>query len=54
MATISSSSDTAKSFLRRAALFVGVLVVLGIVFSSCMTRVDAAHVGIKIKLAGTD
>ncbi len=54
MATIRPPSDTAKSLLRRAGLLVAALIVLGIVLSSCTTRVDAAHVGIKIKLAGTD
>jgi regulator of protease activity HflC (stomatin/prohibitin superfamily) len=54
MATIRPPSDTAKSFLRRIALLFGLLIVFAIVGSSCTTRVDAAHVGIKIKLAGTD
>src|SRR5438105_2382174 len=54
MATIRPTSDTAKSFLRRAAILVALLIVSAIIFSSCMTRVDAAHVGIRIKLAGSD
>lgn len=54
MATIRPPSDTAKSSLRRVGLLIGALIVLGVILSSCMTRVDAAHVGIKIKLAGTD
>ena len=55
MATIRApSSDAARSFVKRAVLFVGLLIVLAIVLSSCATRVDAAHVGIKVKLAGTN
>jgi regulator of protease activity HflC (stomatin/prohibitin superfamily) len=55
MATIRApTSDAAKSFLKRVGLFLALLIVGGIVLSSCMTRVDAAHVGIKIKLAGSD
>lgn len=55
MATIRApSSDAAKSFFKRMGLFIALLVVGGIVLGSCTTRVDAAHVGIKIKLAGSD
>lgn len=55
MATIRApSSDAAKSFFKRAAVFIGLLVVLAIALSSCVTRVDAAHVGIRVKLAGTN
>jgi regulator of protease activity HflC (stomatin/prohibitin superfamily) len=54
MATIRPpGSDSVKSFLRRLGAAIGLLVVLGIVGSSCMTRVDAAHVGIRVKLAGS-
>jgi regulator of protease activity HflC (stomatin/prohibitin superfamily) len=55
MATIRvPSSDSARSFVTRAIVFIGLLIVLAIVLSSCVTRVDAAHVGIKVKLAGTN
>lgn len=55
MATIRApGSDTAKSFLRRLAAAVGLVVVLSIALSSCTTRVDAAHVGIRVKLAGSN
>lgn len=55
MATIRApSSDVARSFVKRIVLFAGLLIVLSIVLSSCVTRVDAAHVGIKVKLAGTN
>ncbi len=55
MATIRApSSDMARSFVKRAIVFIGLLIVLAIVLSSCATRVDAAHVGIKVKLAGTN
>jgi regulator of protease activity HflC (stomatin/prohibitin superfamily) len=47
------TSDAAKSFLRRLGLFLALIVVFAVVLSSCFTRVDAAHVGIRIKLAGT-
>lgn len=47
-------SDSAKSFLRRLGAFIGLIVVLVIVVSSCTTRVDAAHVGIRVKLAGSN
>lgn len=55
MATIRPpGSDTAKSFLRRLGAAIGLLVVLFIAGSSCTTRVDAAHVGIRVKLAGSN
>jgi len=54
MATIrSTSSDTAWPLLRRAGMAVALIIVAAVVFASCFTRVDAAHVGIRIKLAGT-
>jgi len=40
--------------LRRTAMAVGVLVVLWIIGCSTTTRIDAGHVGIKVKLAGSD
>jgi regulator of protease activity HflC (stomatin/prohibitin superfamily) len=54
MATIRPpGSDSAKSFLRRIGATIGLLIVFAIVVSSCTTRVDAAHVGIRVKLAGS-
>ncbi|MBK8254145.1 MAG: prohibitin family protein [Polyangiaceae bacterium] len=55
MATIRpAASDSAKSFLRRVGATIGLLILLGIVASACSTRVDAAHVGIRVKLAGSN
>ena len=55
MATIRPpGSDSAKSFIRRVGATIGILVVLAISFSACTTRVDAAHVGIRVKLAGSN
>jgi regulator of protease activity HflC (stomatin/prohibitin superfamily) len=46
--------SNASRFIKRAALGVA-LVVLFIIFSSAtITRIDAAHVGIRVKLAGSD
>src|SRR5256885_3185308 len=47
------SSDSAASLVKR--LIIAVAVILGaiFVFSSCTTRVDAGHVGIRVKLAGS-
>jgi len=41
------------AFAKRAALALALLVVTIILFSSCMARIDAAHVGIRVKLAGS-
>ncbi|MEZ4312836.1 MAG: SPFH domain-containing protein [Polyangiaceae bacterium] len=55
MATIRPpGSDSAKSFLRRLGVTVGLLFLLGLAMSACTTRVDAAHVGIRVKLAGSN
>jgi regulator of protease activity HflC (stomatin/prohibitin superfamily) len=54
MATIRPpGSDSVTSFLRRIGAAVGFLIVIAIVLASCTTRVDAAHVGIRVKLAGS-
>ncbi|HVY45106.1 MAG TPA: prohibitin family protein [Minicystis sp.] len=50
---ISFGQQPARSFLLRAVGAIGLLVVLLLTFSSCVTRVDAAHVGIRVKLAGS-
>ncbi len=42
-----------SSIIKRAALGIALLIAAAIVFSSCVARVDAAHVGIRVKLAGT-
>ena len=43
----------ASSFIKRAILAGVLLVVALLVSSSCVARVDAAHVGIRVKLAGS-
>src|SRR3954454_21559175 len=47
------SGDSAGSLVKR--LIIAVAVILGaiFVFSSCTARIDAAHVGIRVKLAGS-
>lgn len=55
MATVKPfSSPPSSNFIKRIAVIVGLFVVLSIAFSSCVTRVDAGHVGIKVKLAGSE
>jgi regulator of protease activity HflC (stomatin/prohibitin superfamily) len=51
---VSLDSASAARSLRRLALFA--VVILGIVYLGCSTtnRVDAGHVGIRVKLAGSD
>lgn len=46
-------SDASISLAKRAGLFVALIAVVVLVLSSCMTRIDAAHVGIRVKLAGS-
>jgi regulator of protease activity HflC (stomatin/prohibitin superfamily) len=46
-------SDSGKSLVRRLVLAIVLVVGSFMVFSSCATRVDAAHVGIRVKLAGS-
>lgn len=54
MATYRPTSDGApKALLFRIALAFVVLVVGVVLMSSCVARVDAAHVGIRVKLAGS-
>lgn len=55
MATIRPpGSDSMKSFLRRIGAAIGLLILAAIIGTSCTTRVDAAHVGIRVKLAGSN
>ncbi len=55
MATVKPfSTPPSSSFIKRIAAVVGVFIVLSVAFSSCVTRVDAGHVGIKVKLAGSE
>src|SRR5262245_20836348 len=46
-------SDSGKSMLGRLLMAVALIVGSLILMSSCMARVDAAHVGIRVKLAGS-
>jgi regulator of protease activity HflC (stomatin/prohibitin superfamily) len=55
MATVKPfSSPPSSNFIKRIVAVVGVFAFLAIAFSSCVTRVDAGHVGIKVKLAGSE
>lgn len=47
------NSKGVPSWFKSAAVALIALVVAGIVVSSCVTRIDAAHVGIRINLAGS-
>ncbi len=48
-----SSSDQAASFVKRAALALVAFVVVAWVGCASITRVDAGHVGVRVKLAGS-
>ncbi len=48
-----SSNQSSAGFIKRIALFIVLVVVSLIVMSSCAARVDAGHVGIRVKLAGS-
>ncbi|MRG92040.1 prohibitin family protein [Polyangium spumosum] len=55
MATVRPfSTPPSANLVKRLALAGVVLVFLAIALSSCVTRVDAGHVGIKVKLAGDE
>ncbi|UQA54773.1 prohibitin family protein [Polyangium aurulentum] len=55
MATVKPfSTPPSSNFIKRIAVAVVLLIVFSIVLSSCVTRVDAGHVGIKVKLAGSE
>src|SRR5215468_626448 len=45
--------DASRSLLSRVILAVIILVGTAVAFSSCTARVDAGHVGIRVKLAGS-
>ncbi len=47
------SSPPSGSFIRRIAIAAVALIFTAIVLSSCLIRVDAGHVGIRVKLAGS-
>jgi len=47
------SSPPSGNFIKRIALVAVVLAISAIALSSCVTRVDAGHVGIRVKLAGS-
>lgn len=54
MATsIRASGSDASSMLKRLGVAIALLLVFVLAFSSCVTRVDAAQVGIRVKLAGS-
>ncbi|MCK6592563.1 MAG: prohibitin family protein [Polyangiaceae bacterium] len=46
-------SSSAPSFMKRIGIAVALLVIGIITISSCVERVDAGHVGIRVKLAGS-
>ncbi len=50
---ITFGPQPSRSFLLRIVGAIGLIILLLILFSSCTTRVDAAHVGIRVKLAGS-
>jgi regulator of protease activity HflC (stomatin/prohibitin superfamily) len=55
MATVKPfSTPPSSNFIKRIAVAAVLLIVFAIVTSSCVTRVDAGHVGIKVKLAGSE
>jgi regulator of protease activity HflC (stomatin/prohibitin superfamily) len=50
---ITFGPQPSRSFLLRIFGGIGLIIVLIILFSSCAARVDAGHVGIRVKLAGS-
>ncbi len=46
--------ERALTLAKPLAFFVGLLLLGGILITSCVARVDAAHVGIRVKLAGSN
>lgn len=46
-------SDTSKSLLGRLIVAVALLIGAALALSSCATRIDAGHVGVRVKLAGS-
>jgi regulator of protease activity HflC (stomatin/prohibitin superfamily) len=49
----SGNSDRSMAFAKRAGIGLAALIVLVVLMSSCVSRIDAAHVGIRVKLAGS-
>ena len=49
----SSGSSSTQSFVKRIVVAVLSLIVVIVAFNSCAARVDAGHVGIRVKLAGS-
>jgi regulator of protease activity HflC (stomatin/prohibitin superfamily) len=49
----SIGSDSGKSLIGRLVLAVALLIGAGMALSSCATRIDAGHVGVRVKLAGS-
>lgn len=49
-----AGGGASSTFIKRVLVTVALLVVTIFVASSCMARIDAAHVGIRVKLAGSD
>lgn len=49
-----AAGGASTTFIKRVLVTVALLVVTIFVASSCMARIDAAHVGIRVKLAGSD
>jgi regulator of protease activity HflC (stomatin/prohibitin superfamily) len=47
------SSPPSGNIVKRLAIMAALVAFLAIVLSSCVTRVDAGHVGIRVKLAGS-
>jgi regulator of protease activity HflC (stomatin/prohibitin superfamily) len=50
---LNSGSNPARSLISRIVLFIALVVVVLLAASSCSARVDAGHVGIRVKLAGS-
>lgn len=48
-----STSNPAQSLIKRLAIAIALIIGSIVVFSSCAARVDAGHVGIRVKLAGS-
>src|SRR5262245_49901361 len=50
----SGGSDGSAALIKRAVVGAVLLIIALVVMASCVTRVDAAHVGIRVKLAGSN
>ena len=48
-----SGSDTGRTLFRRLLFVIALIAGVFFLMSSCVARVDAAHVGIRVKLAGS-